>query len=74
MTTPTRPSAIDAIRPLPRQHRMWLFAQEYVLDHNATQAAIRAGYSKRVAHVNGPSSPSEKHGWRVFGGMMGPVQ
>ena len=54
MTTPTRPSAIDAIRPLPRQHRMWLFAQEYALDHNATQAAIRAGYSKRVAHVNGP--------------------
>ena len=23
---------------------------------------------------NSPSSPSEKHGWRVFGGMMGPVQ
>ena len=22
----------------------------------------------------GPSSPSEKHGWRVLGGMMGPVQ
>ena len=21
-----------------------------------------------------PSSPSEKHGWRVFGGMMGAVQ
>ena len=21
-----------------------------------------------------PRSPSEKHGWRVFGGMMGPVQ
>ena len=21
-----------------------------------------------------PSSPSEKHGWRVLGGMMGPVQ
>ena len=21
-----------------------------------------------------PSSPSEKHVWRVFGGMMGPVQ
>ena len=21
-----------------------------------------------------PSSPSEKHGWRVFGGMMGPAQ
>ena len=23
---------------------------------------------------NRASSPSEKHGWRVFGGMMGPVQ
>ena len=23
---------------------------------------------------NSTSSPSEKHGWRVFGGMMGPVQ
>ena len=23
---------------------------------------------------SGASSPSEKHGWRVFGGMMGPVQ
>ena len=20
------------------------------------------------------SSPSEKHGWRVYGGMMGPIQ
>ena len=41
----------------------------------------------RMAAVSGPtpgtvrynaarwaSSPSEKHGWRVFGGMMGPVQ
>ena len=24
--------------------------------------------------TSGPSSPSEKHGWRVLGGMMGPVQ
>ena len=53
MTTPTRPSAIDAIRPLPRQHRMWLFAQEYVKDLNATRAAIRAGYAKRGAAVTG---------------------
>ena len=30
------------------------FAREYVVDHNATQAAIRAGYSKNSAHVNGP--------------------
>ena len=25
-------------------------------------------------HTRQTSSPSEKHGWRVFGGMMGPVQ
>ena len=29
----------------------------------------------KCGHVTGgASSPSEKHGWRVFGGMMGPVQ
>ena len=30
----------------PRQHR---FVQEYLIDLNATQAAIRAGYSKKTA-------------------------
>ena len=35
--------------------------------------------SLETAHIVGSSavltsSPSEKHGWRVFGGMMGPVQ
>jgi phage terminase small subunit len=29
------------------------FAQEYAIDHNATQAAIRAGYSSRSAHTEG---------------------
>ncbi len=29
------------------------FVREYLIDHNATQAAIRAGYSKRSAHANG---------------------
>ncbi|MDP0495695.1 MAG: terminase small subunit [Verrucomicrobiota bacterium JB024] len=29
------------------------FAQEYVVDLNATQAAIRAGYSDKSAHVTG---------------------
>jgi phage terminase small subunit len=29
------------------------FAQEYAIDHNATQAAIRAGYSARSAHTEG---------------------
>ena len=34
----------------PRQER---FALEYLIDSNATQAAIRAGYSKRTAKVTG---------------------
>jgi len=29
------------------------FVQEYLIDLNATQAAIRAGYSKKTAHVIG---------------------
>ncbi len=29
------------------------FCQEYVVDFNATQAAIRAGYSKNTAHAIG---------------------
>ncbi len=34
----------------PKQER---FVQEYLVDLNATQAAIRAGYSARTAHVQG---------------------
>lgn len=34
----------------PKQRR---FADEYLVDHVATQAAIRAGYSKRSAHAQG---------------------
>lgn len=30
------------------------FCDEYLLDHNATQAAIRAGYSPRSAKIEGP--------------------
>lgn len=30
------------------------FADEYLVDLNATQAAIRAGYSEKTAHVQGP--------------------
>ena len=30
------------------------FIEEYLLDLNATQAAIRAGYSEKTAHVQGP--------------------
>lgn len=31
-----------------------LFVEEYLKDLNATQAAIRAGYSERTAHSQGP--------------------
>lgn len=33
-----------------------LFVQEYLIDLNATQAAIRAGYSKDSAHTTGHSN------------------
>lgn len=32
------------------------FIAEYLIDLNATQAAIRAGYSKKTAHVIGPEN------------------
>ena len=32
------------------------FVDEYLIDLNATQAAIRAGYSKKTAHVIGPEN------------------
>lgn len=32
------------------------FVQEYLIDLNATQAAIRAGYSKKSAHSIGPEN------------------
>jgi phage terminase small subunit len=35
----------------PKQRR---FVAEYLIDLNATQAAIRAGYSKKNADVTGP--------------------
>ncbi len=40
-------------KPVPRQvtHRQQAFAREFLVDHNGTQAAIRAGYSKKGAHV-----------------------
>ena len=36
-------------------HRQMTFAREYPVDFNATQAAIRAGYSKRSAYSTGHS-------------------
>ena len=37
----------------PKQHR---FVEEYLVDINATQAAIRAGYSEKTANVTGPQN------------------
>jgi phage terminase small subunit len=36
--------------------RQTLFVEEYLKDLNATQAAIRAGYSKESAHAIGPEN------------------
>ena len=45
MTTKTKPRKL----PVKRQ----AFVKEYVLDFNATQAALRAGYSERTAKAQG---------------------
>lgn len=48
---PTKTAKTAADRPMtPRQER---FVSEYLIDLNATQAAIRAGYSPRSAEVEG---------------------
>jgi len=33
--------------------KQYRFVQEYIVDYNATQAAIRAGYSPKTAYSNG---------------------
>ena len=49
---PAKPKKSAAERPLtPRQER---FVAEYLIDLNATQAAIRAGYAAKDADVQGP--------------------
>lgn len=63
MVTKTRKSASGkkqpaaAPRPLtPKQER---FVAEYLIDLNATQAAIRAGYSEKTAHAIGHENLSK---------------
>lgn len=43
----------DDVKLTPKQMR---FVDEYLVDLNATQAAIRAGYSTKTAHVTGPEN------------------
>ena len=42
----------------PKQSR---FVEEYLVDLNATQAAIRAGYSKRSARIQGHENLTKPH-------------
>jgi len=46
------PAVTKPTRPL--NARQEAFIREYLIDFNATQAAIRAGYSTKGAYVNGP--------------------
>src|SRR5690606_28897415 len=43
-------SVLDSLKLTPKQR---LFVQEYLIDLNATQAALRAGYSVNNAHKIG---------------------
>lgn len=49
MTSKTGKKGKSALNPKQR-----MFVSEYLVDLNATQAAIRAGYSKKTAEVQGP--------------------
>lgn len=56
MTKTKKKSAKTLQKPLRKPSmtgKMMRFAQEYVIDRNATQAAIRAGYSERSAFAQG---------------------
>jgi phage terminase small subunit len=43
-------NTIEPIKLTPKQER---FCREYIIDMNAKQAAIRAGYSKKTSHSTG---------------------
>ena len=47
-----------------------LFVKEYLKDLNATQAAIRAGYSKKTANVIGPENLSKPYIQKVISEAM----
>ena len=42
------------VKPKELNEKQKMFCKEYIVDFNATQAAIRAGYSKKTAHSQGP--------------------
>ena len=50
--------------------RQQLFFKEYLIDSNATQAAIRAGYSKKTAYSQGQRLLKNVEGRRLLQEMM----
>jgi len=53
MTDETRDLQTATVMGKDLNHRQERFVQEFLVDLNATQAAIRAGYSEKGAHVRG---------------------
>ena len=53
MTVETRDLQTATVMGKNLNHRQERFVQEFLADLNATQAAIRAGYSEKGAHVRG---------------------
>ena len=51
---------MEAVKKLTDKQRR--FVEEYLVDLNATQAAIRAGYSKRTARQTGAENLSKPAG------------
>ena len=49
-------------------------ARVYGLHRDTVRKMLKYSVPPGYQRDRPPSSPSEKHGWRVFGGMMGPVQ
>lgn len=54
-------SDLPEIKPDGLTHKQWLFVQEYIVDLNATQAAIRAGYSVDTAKEIGYENLTKPH-------------
>ena len=46
-----------------RSPKQRLFVKEYLIDHNATQAAIRAGYSSKTAYSIGQENLKKPEIW-----------
>lgn len=55
------------MKPRPLEPRQLRFVAEYLVDLNACQAAIRAGYSPRTANVQGPRLLSNA---RIFAAVV----